>query len=425
MTSKKYCKSLAEIDNSLRFQRGSEGEFHGVSPNGLPHTDDYSVSQELSEQQLINGNNNSHHFQSLNRVTQQTGSTNHVYPNGWIPVLESYKVKPGQVKKVIIFGRDLIVTRSVNSREVNVLDAYCPHMGVHIGIGGQVKEVNDESCIQCPFHGWLFRSSDGKCVKIPYQKHQNINNSSSKCIIPKQAKLDVWLSIEVDNFIYVWHHIDNQPPDWHLVPSDLLKAENRWTLIGRSFHKTNLELRDVLENGADMNHFEGIHNDLFLFGSNLINLRLNLNYLQKYTRHHWQPEWKPILNEHGKPTHKAEMKLQSWISFFKFRLFDITVKAIQNGPARVDLYYNSKWYGKGLLIMNAIPCGGRRTKYIQHIYTERSLFQCLMAKNVLFGEIKMVSIQIIRNCFRWSQTNLSNCFAARERFLHLESQEKH
>lgn len=65
-------------------------------------------------------------------------------------------------------------------------------------------------------------------------------------------------------------------------------------------------------------------------------------------------------------THKAKMRLQSWISFLGLRLFDITVKATQVGPARVNLSYNLSYYGKGLLIMNTIPLGGRQVKYTQH-----------------------------------------------------------
>lgn len=45
-----------------------------------------------------------------------------------------------------------------------VVDAYCPHLGANLAVGGQV--LGD--CIECPFHGWKFQGSDGKCVQIPY-----------------------------------------------------------------------------------------------------------------------------------------------------------------------------------------------------------------------------------------------------------------
>ena len=36
-------------------------------------------------------------------------------------------------------------------------------MGANLGVGGQV--VN-ETCVQCPFHGWLFDGETGQCVGI-------------------------------------------------------------------------------------------------------------------------------------------------------------------------------------------------------------------------------------------------------------------
>ena len=46
----------------------------------------------------------------------------------------------------------------------HVVDAYCPHLGANLGVGGTVKG----SCIECPFHGWAFDGDTGKCTHIPY-----------------------------------------------------------------------------------------------------------------------------------------------------------------------------------------------------------------------------------------------------------------
>lgn len=378
MTSRDFCKRIAEVDNSLKLERGNHGRLHpsnksnNLTPGSPTRTSDSVGTNHISSDDC-----------DVSEPFTETGSTSHIYPNGWIPVMESIKLGPGSVRKAIIFGRDVIVTRSADGGEVSVLDAYCPHMGVHIGIGGRVKLVDNQSCVECPFHGWTFRASDGQCVKIPYQK------GGSKCTIPKRAKLETWLCTEVDNFIYVWHHMDDQPPNWFMQPSPEL-ASSDWQLTGRTCYRTNLELRDMHENGADMNHFEGIHNDLYLFGSAMNKLE-SIKFLQKYIRHNWLPTWRPVLDDTGKMTHEAQMTLRSWISIFKLRTFDISVKATQIGPARVNLRYNSPYYGTGLLVMNAIPMGGRQTKYIQHLYTRRSLFQCFMGKMFLYGELKMVS----------------------------------
>ena len=45
-----------------------------------------------------------------------------------------------------------------------VTDAYCPHLGANLGVGGRVVG----ECIECPFHGWMFQGSDGKCSYSPY-----------------------------------------------------------------------------------------------------------------------------------------------------------------------------------------------------------------------------------------------------------------
>ena len=60
-------------------------------------------------------------------------------------------------------GLNLAAFRDENG-EAHVLDAYCPHLGANISIGGRV--IGD--CLECPFHGWQFRGSDGKVTKIPY-----------------------------------------------------------------------------------------------------------------------------------------------------------------------------------------------------------------------------------------------------------------
>ena len=83
------------------------------------------------------------------------------YPNGWLPVLESLVLKKSQILPIFAFGNDLVAFRSTAGK-VTVLDAYCPHLGAHLGYGGRV--INDT--VNCPFHGWIFNQS-GDCVHIP------------------------------------------------------------------------------------------------------------------------------------------------------------------------------------------------------------------------------------------------------------------
>lgn len=63
----------------------------------------------------------------------------------------------------MIAGEQVAVFRGEDG-EAHVLDAYCAHLGANLAVGGQVKG----NCLECPFHGWQYSGSDGKCVKIPY-----------------------------------------------------------------------------------------------------------------------------------------------------------------------------------------------------------------------------------------------------------------
>jgi len=107
-----------------------------------------------------------------------------VFPNGWFAICESDQLKAGQVRPVyalgiyLLFlesifkfihfyitqtGENLVIFRTEEGRAC-VMDAYCPHLGAHLGFGGRV--VGD--CIECPFHGWKFDGRDGHCSSIPY-----------------------------------------------------------------------------------------------------------------------------------------------------------------------------------------------------------------------------------------------------------------
>lgn len=96
------------------------------------------------------------------------------YPNGWIPILESRVLGINQVKSVLCLGVEVAVVRGANG-VVSVLDAFCPHLGANLTVGGTVhqsgsKKCLQESCIRCPFHGWSFRLSDGQCTDVPYEQ---------------------------------------------------------------------------------------------------------------------------------------------------------------------------------------------------------------------------------------------------------------
>ena len=49
------------------------------------------------------------------------------------------------------------------------------------------------------------------------------------------VKVKVWTSVEVNGYIFVWHHVLNEPPSWELVPVPEI-ASKEWAYCGRTDH---------------------------------------------------------------------------------------------------------------------------------------------------------------------------------------------
>lgn len=92
-----------------------------------------------------------------------------VFPNGWVPIAESRDVTSTAILKAKVHVNQVIVVRKDDGK-VAVYDAYCPHLGADLSVGGEVVTSESSTCIKCPFHGWMFSSNDGSCVRVPYAK---------------------------------------------------------------------------------------------------------------------------------------------------------------------------------------------------------------------------------------------------------------
>ena len=174
-------------------------------------------------------------------------------PNGWFALARSDEVGPGAVLPVRYFGRDLVVFRTESGRPA-VLDAYCAHMGAHLGVGsgspgsrepGPGTVVGD--CIQCPFHGWRY-DGGGRCVEIPYSEGR----------IPAKARVKGWQVRELNGLVFAWHHLLDEPPAWEL-PALPEFGNVDWEgpiYTEREIATCNQELA---ENDHDFVHFAYVH----------------------------------------------------------------------------------------------------------------------------------------------------------------------
>ena len=73
------------------------------------------------------------------------------FPRGWYAVCDSDELAADEVKPLHYLGRELVAVRDANG-DARVFDAYCPHLGAHLGHGGRVEN----GTLHCPFHGWQF-----------------------------------------------------------------------------------------------------------------------------------------------------------------------------------------------------------------------------------------------------------------------------
>jgi nitrite reductase/ring-hydroxylating ferredoxin subunit len=162
-------------------------------------------------------------------------------PNGWFAVAWSHELEPGAVQRVHYFGRDLVLFRTETGRAV-VLDAHCPHLGAHLGVGGKVVGES----IQCPFHAWRFDGA-GNCIEVPYARR-----------IPPRARIRSWDVLERNAMILVWHHLEGAPPFFD-VPALPEFTDPAWTEPQHFAFEVRSAVQELAENDHDTAHFVSVH----------------------------------------------------------------------------------------------------------------------------------------------------------------------
>ncbi|WP_437289823.1 Rieske 2Fe-2S domain-containing protein [Sorangium sp. So ce406] len=163
------------------------------------------------------------------------------FPRGWFQVASSEELSTGGPLPLRCFGRDLVLFRTQDG-QARVLDAHCPHMGAHLGIGGRVEQNG----IRCPFHGWVI-SGEGACVHIPYAD-----------TIPPKARVRAWETRELDGTILVHHAIGGEPPAFEIPP--LAEARStEWSMDTTRRWRIRTHVQETLENIVDPAHFVTVH----------------------------------------------------------------------------------------------------------------------------------------------------------------------
>ncbi len=160
-------------------------------------------------------------------------------PNGWFGVARSDSLARGEVRPLHYLGRDLVLFRS-DDGAARVLDAHCPHLGAHLGVGGRVCGDG----IACPFHGWRF-DGEGRLVEVPGLDR------------PPRAAAAAWTVCERNGQVLVWHHADGRPPSYE-VPAYRGDGSD-WTPWRSRTYTVRVHVQDLTENILDRAHFAAVH----------------------------------------------------------------------------------------------------------------------------------------------------------------------
>jgi nitrite reductase/ring-hydroxylating ferredoxin subunit len=163
-------------------------------------------------------------------------------PNGWFYALHSEDLAPGGVKPLRYLERELVAFRG-HDGQAAILDAYCPHLGAHLGRGGTVEGNR----LRCPFHAWEY-DVKGRCTQVPYAKR-----------IPPGARVRAYPTVERNGAVYFWHDAGGAPPAFEIpeIPEwgDPAFASSwqrhEWTV--------RTHPQEVLENGIDWAHVMPVH----------------------------------------------------------------------------------------------------------------------------------------------------------------------
>jgi phenylpropionate dioxygenase-like ring-hydroxylating dioxygenase large terminal subunit len=163
------------------------------------------------------------------------------FPIGWFSVGRSHELGIGEVRQVFAFDRELALYRTRSGVAV-VCDAFCPHLGAHLGVEGRVVGES----IRCPFHGWRF-GVGGDCVEIPYCDE-----------IPERARVRTWHVSETNGDIMVWYHPLGTPPDWE-VPVVEEIGHPDWSPPQYWEFTIPNHVQNIAENTCDPQHFQYVH----------------------------------------------------------------------------------------------------------------------------------------------------------------------
>jgi 3-ketosteroid 9alpha-monooxygenase subunit A len=200
--------------------------------------------------------------------TIDVGAPRTRFARGWHCLGLADTFRDGKPHAVEAFGTKLVVF-ATGDGTLNVLDAYCRHMGGDLSQGTVKGEA-----IACPFHDWRW-AGNGRCVGIPYAKR-----------IPMRARTRSWRTLERNRQLFVWHDPQGNPPGEDIVIAETRGATgpewSDWTWDTVRIDGSNC--REIIDNMVDMAHFFYIHFAFPTYFKNVFEGHIATQYLHSRGR---------------------------------------------------------------------------------------------------------------------------------------------
>jgi phenylpropionate dioxygenase-like ring-hydroxylating dioxygenase large terminal subunit len=159
---------------------------------------------------------------------------------GWYWAYSSKKLKKNQIAKINFLSKELAIYRGADN-VARAMEAYCPHMGAHLGEG----KVEGNG-VRCFFHHWKF-SQVGELVDIPCQKPLSSHL--------KSTKIKTFPCAEKYGLIWIY---TGEEPQTSIPEIFELQGADVDFVHGNSFQK-KCHPSVVMINAIDAQHFSSVH----------------------------------------------------------------------------------------------------------------------------------------------------------------------
>jgi len=194
------------------------------------------------------------------------------FARGWHCLGLSEHFRDGQPHSIEAFGKKLVVFAAEDG-SLNVLDAYCRHMGGDLS-QGTIKGNQ----VACPFHDWRW-GGDGRCKQIPYARR-----------VPLRARTAAWPTMDQDGMLFVYNDPEgNAPPPEVAIPRIEGASSDEWTDWVWYSNVVNTNCREVVDNVVDMAHFFYVHKAFPTYFKNVFEGHVATQYMNGVGRDDTKP----------------------------------------------------------------------------------------------------------------------------------------